>query len=131
MPLNFDKICQTNNRKVFKWAKNRVADLGKMKFCPKCGTLLVQKRTRFVCPKCGYVEKGKVKLVTSEKFARKEGGGVLKEKKSIVMPIIKITCPKCGNEEAYFYTAQTRAGDEAETQFFQCTKCKHRWRKYT
>ncbi len=101
-----------------------------MKFCPKCGTLLVQKRKRFSCNKCGYVEKEKVKLITSEKFIRKEGAGVLREKESIVMPTIAVDCPKCGNEEAYFYTAQTRAGDEAETQFFHCTKCHYKWRKY-
>lgn len=102
-----------------------------MKFCPKCGTVLVQKRKLFGCSKCGYAEKSKVKIVTSEKFSKKEGEGVLKEKESIVMPTISIDCPKCANEEAYFYTAQTRAGDEAETQFFHCTKCGHRWRQYT
>lgn len=102
-----------------------------MKFCPKCGTILVQKRKLFGCPKCGYVEKKKIKLVTSEKFVKKEGLGVLKEKKSIVMPTIRIDCPKCGHGEAYFYTAQTRAGDEAETQFFHCTKCNHKWRRYS
>lgn len=101
-----------------------------MKFCPRCGSLLVQKRKRFSCAKCSYVEKEKVKIVTSEKIVRREGTGVLREKESIVMPTVKIDCPKCGNEEAYFYTAQTRAGDEAETQFFHCTKCHHRWRKY-
>ena len=102
-----------------------------MKFCSKCGTLLVQKRKRFSCPKCGYTDKSKVKMVTSEKFVKKAGSGVLREKESIVMPTISIDCPKCKNEEAYFYTAQTRAGDEAETQFFQCTKCGYRWRRYT
>ena len=102
-----------------------------MKFCPKCGLLLVQKRKLFGCPKCNYTEKGKVKIITSEKFGREKAGGVLREKESIVMPTISIDCPKCGNEEAYFYTAQTRAGDEAETQFFHCTKCHHRWRRYT
>lgn len=102
-----------------------------MKFCPKCGSILVQKRKRFGCPTCGYIERGKVKIVTSEKSGEKEGMGVLREKESIVMPTTTAKCPKCGNEEAYYYTAQTRAGDEAETQFFQCTKCKHHWRQYS
>lgn len=39
-------------------------------------------------------------------------------------------CPKCENKEAYFWTVQTRAGDEAETMFLECKKCKHRWRSY-
>ncbi|RLG67435.1 MAG: transcription factor S, partial [Methanobacteriota archaeon] len=33
-------------------------------------------------------------------------------------------------KDAYFLPVQTRAGDEAETRFFECVKCKHRWRAY-
>ena len=100
-----------------------------MKFCPKCGAVLVLKRKGFGCS-CGYRDKEKIKLIASEKQEHKEGRGVLHEKESVVMPTTKASCPKCKNEEAYFYTAQTRAGDEAETQFFTCTKCHHRWRRY-
>jgi len=41
-----------------------------------------------------------------------------------------VECPKCGNKEAYYWTVQTRAGDEAETKFLKCTRCKHTWRDY-
>lgn len=101
-----------------------------MQFCPKCGLILVQKRKRFVCPKCSYVAKDKVKLKTSEKMEEKQEIGVLKEKDSIVWPIVSLTCPKCGNTTAYFWSTQTRAADEAETRFFRCTKCKYTWREY-
>ncbi|GAI81579.1 unnamed protein product, partial [marine sediment metagenome] len=34
------------------------------------------------------------------------------------------------NEKAYFWSVQTRSGDEAETKFFKCTKCEFTWREY-
>ncbi len=101
-----------------------------MEFCPKCGSVLIEKRKNFGCPRCGYTAKGKVKIEFSEKMQEKQGVGVIKEKDTDVFPVINAVCPKCGNREAYFWTAQTRAGDEAETRFFKCTKCKHTWREY-
>jgi DNA-directed RNA polymerase subunit M len=103
---------------------------GGMQFCPKCGLLLIQKRTRFVCPKCGYSAKGKVKITSSEKIADKLKVGLVKENDTNVWPVTSTTCPKCGGSRAYFWSAQLRAGDEAETQFYKCTKCKHVWREY-
>lgn len=101
-----------------------------MKFCPKCGSILVQKKKRFVCPKCAYVSKDKVKLTTSEKVGSNNKIDVLHEKDSNVWPTVSATCPKCGNDSAFFWTAQMRAADEAETRFFRCTKCKNTWREY-
>ncbi|MBU2523423.1 MAG: transcription factor S [Nanoarchaeota archaeon] len=100
-----------------------------MQFCQKCGRLLVKKRTRFVCDKCGQAAKGKVKIRTSEKMAEKTKIGVLKDKESNVWPVTSATCPKCGNKTAYFWSAMARAQDEAETRFFRCTKCKNTWRE--
>jgi len=102
----------------------------KMQFCPKCGLLLVHKRTRYSCPKCGYAAKGKVKIFSSEKTPEKTKIGAVKEKDTNVWPVTSTVCPKCGNKTAYFWSAQLRASDEAETQFFRCTKCKHVWRIY-
>jgi DNA-directed RNA polymerase subunit M len=30
-----------------------------------------------------------------------------------------------------WWMLQTRSADEATTQFFRCTKCKHTWRNYS
>jgi len=38
-------------------------------------------------------------------------------------------CPKCDNDEAYYYMQQIRAADESETRFFICTECEHKWRE--
>jgi DNA-directed RNA polymerase subunit M len=100
-----------------------------MEFCPKCGAVLIQKVKNFGCPRCNYSTKEKVKLRTSEKVeARKEVPVIKKDTKT--MPVVNEKCKKCGNEEAYFWTIQTRAGDESETKFFKCLKCDHTWREY-
>ena len=101
-----------------------------MEFCPKCGTVLIQKRKKDGCPRCSYSAKGKIKLKTSEKIEEKKKVQVVSEKDSQVLPIVTEECKKCNNDKAYFWTVQTRAGDEAETKFFKCTKCEHTWRYY-
>jgi len=102
-----------------------------MEFCPKCGSILVQKRTNLGCSRCSYTAKGKpAKLKTSEKLENRKEIPVISEKESQVLPIIIETCKECGHDKAYFWTIQTRAGDEAETKFFKCVKCNHTWREY-
>jgi DNA-directed RNA polymerase subunit M len=101
-----------------------------MEFCPKCGTVLIQKNKRDCCPRCRYSTKGKGKLKTSEKIEEKKKIDVISEKDSEVRPIIEQKCKNCGNTKAFFWTLQTRATDEAETKFFKFTKCGFTWREY-
>lgn len=105
-----------------------------MQFCQKCGGILIPKKEGkkiiMMCPKCGF----KTKEVTETKIEEK----TKKEKKDIDvvdtefehLPTTEAECPKCGNKEAYYWMLQTRAGDEPETRFLKCTKCKHTWREY-
>jgi transcription factor S len=101
-----------------------------MEFCPKCGCVLVEKKKNFGCPRCNYKAKSKIKIVSSESIKTKPKIGVVNDKDTDFFPIINLQCPKCSHKEAYFWTSQTRAGDETETKFFRCTKCKHTWREY-
>ena len=101
-----------------------------MEFCPKCGGMLIEKRKNFGCAKCSYTAKGKVKIESTENIKGKEMTAVVRDKDMDTTPVVPAVCPKCGNKEAYFWTSQTRAGDEAETRFFKCTKCRHTWREY-
>ena len=101
-----------------------------MEFCPKCGAVLIQKRKKYGCPRCNYSSKDKVKITTSEKIGEKEEIGVISGKDTETLPIVGEKCRKCGNLKAFFWTVQTRSGDEAETKFFKCTKCEYTWREY-
>ncbi|MFH1585253.1 MAG: transcription factor S [archaeon] len=101
-----------------------------MQFCPKCGAVLIEKRKNYGCPRCNYSSKEKVKLTSSEKLAEQKEIAVISKTDTQVLPEVNEKCKKCGNEKAFFWTVQTRSGDEAETKFFKCTKCDHTWREY-
>jgi len=101
-----------------------------MEFCPKCGSVLEEKRKNFGCVRCGYTSKTKIKIESNEEIEETKAVAVLNEKQVDVFPIVANDCGKCKGKEAYFWTMQTRSGDEAETRFFKCTKCKYTWREY-
>ncbi|MEA3378411.1 MAG: transcription factor S [Nanoarchaeota archaeon] len=105
-----------------------------MLFCPKCGSLLEPKeqgkKNVLVCS-CGYSSIEKEDIVIQEDVNKSNKIEILEEKEIETLPKADEECPKCGNKSAYYWTIQTRAGDEAETRFFQCTKCKYRWRDYS
>jgi DNA-directed RNA polymerase subunit M len=96
-----------------------------MEFCPKCGSLLMMKKTKFGCPRCDYTAKGKIILETKEKIKEKVAITVINEKDGEIHPITDFECTKCGNDKAYFWQRQMRAGDEPESKFYKCTKCKN------
>ncbi|MDD5331764.1 MAG: transcription factor S [Candidatus Nanoarchaeia archaeon] len=103
-----------------------------MMFCQKCGSVLVPGRDKdgiILKCKCGYNSRARKNvLITEEVKLGREDKIELVDKKIETLPKTKEECPKCGNNTAYFWTIQTRAADEAETRFFECTKCKNRWR---
>ncbi len=103
-----------------------------MQFCPKCGSILMPrkrgKKTVVRCS-CGYSSKEKKDFVLKEKVVINNKVEV-EEKKVEPLPEVDIECPKCRNKKAYYWTIQTRAGDEAETIFYKCSKCEHSWRQY-
>src|SRR3989338_10162691 len=103
-------------------------------FCPKCGSILRPKDKggkRILFCTCGFT-KG------PDQESRAELKEVVKSARKIEVvenietdPKIKITCDKCSNKIAYYWTQQTRGADEPETRFFKCTKCNHTWREYS
>jgi len=104
-----------------------------MLFCPDCGSIMSPKeegkKTLLVCA-CEYskVEKEDILIRETVKGAKKLE--IVDDKSKKTMPKTQVECTKCGNKEAYYWAQQTRASDEPETQFFECTKCAYRWRKY-
>lgn len=106
-----------------------------MEFCEKCGGLLVSKKTNkgtqhFVCRICGkkYDKGSEIKI--TEKVNR-EGNIRVVEKQKQELPTTEISCPKCENNEAYWWLQQTRSVDEPPTRFYKCTKCSNTWREYS
>lgn len=97
-----------------------------MEFCPKCGSVIIIKN----CANCDYVADKEVKLESTQKIDAIKEIAVVKEGDNEVFPVIAARCSKCKNNEAHFWTKQTRSGDEAETKFFRCTSCKYTWREY-
>ena len=103
-------------------------------FCPKCGSILMPKtknNKRIIECSCGYKEKdiSKFKKI-KEVIKQGKDIGVVDENIEI-LPMITEECPKCKHNKAYYWTVQTRAGDEPETKFLKCEKCKHIWRDYS
>jgi len=105
-----------------------------IQFCPKCKSILRPKKEGdkvILFCSCGYTHdsagSGSIK---EEKVKVEEAELAVVEKEIETLPKCEAECPKCGNSEAYYWTVQTRAGDEAETKFLKCTKCKKTWRDY-
>ncbi|MEK6839461.1 MAG: transcription factor S [Nanoarchaeota archaeon] len=108
-----------------------------MMFCEKCGALMIPKKDSegkkiIGCSKCRNVSTKREHLILREQVDDKQRKMIeVVEKRVDILPKIKEDCPKCGHKEAYYWSVQTRAADEAETRFFKCVKCGHTWRSYT
>lgn len=101
-----------------------------MKFCPKCGSILIPKDKKLACPRCNYKTTEKQEVVIREKIESTRAVEII-EKEIEILPLTDAKCDKCGHDKAYFWEVQTRAADEPATKFFKCKKCKHIWRDYS
>jgi transcription factor S len=103
-------------------------------FCQKCGSVLLPKKEgnkKLLVCSCGYKTSEIEKTRLTETVARKgKDVEVVDKGKLDILPKISAECEKCGHKTAFFWTAQTRAGDEPETKFLKCEKCGHTWRDY-
>lgn len=101
-------------------------------FCEKCGAIVIGKKGEKVeCPSCGHGNKAKSNVKLKQKIDAKEEKEIIDTNKTAeIHPTTNVDCPQCESTEAFYWTKQTRAGDEPETQFFKCVKCSHQWRDY-
>ena len=110
--------------------------MAKIQFCPKCGSVLIlgeAARGRLQCTneKCSYKTREKKNIIFKEKVQLgRENKIEIIDKQIETLPKVKANCSKCGHKKAYYWMIQTRASDEAETKFYECCKCQHRWREY-
>ncbi|MBC8501322.1 MAG: transcription factor S [DPANN group archaeon] len=106
-----------------------------MLFCPKCGSLLKskeEKKKRILHCSCGFtnkeIEAAEIKETINKKEKEVE---IISGEEEKTLPLCDAVCPKCKHKKAYYWLVQTRAGDEPETKFLKCEKCKHTWRDYS
>jgi DNA-directed RNA polymerase subunit M len=105
-----------------------------MEFCPDCGTIIQPEtedgETILNCSNCDYEDTQSESVEFSETSEKQDGVDVIEGDESDTKPVVDKECPECGNDQAKFWTVQTRAGDEPETRFYECTECEHTWREY-
>ena len=100
-----------------------------MLFCPKCGAILKPKQEkgkRFLGCSCGYTNRKEAASISEKTTGKEEIVVVTEDDRKL--PVADIDCPRCGHGKAGYWTAQTRAGDEAETKFLKCLSCGYTWR---
>jgi len=108
-----------------------------MQFCPKCSSLMVptkkEKKLVLICSSCGNSIENENETVIKEVVEKKEKEIELIDSSTEddSLPLTETECPKCKHTKAHYWTVQTRAGDEPETKFLKCEKCKHVWRDYS
>jgi len=93
-----------------------------MEFCPKCGSVLIQKTKNAGCPRCNYSAKGKLKIKTSEKINEGKEIAIIKKKEGEIHPIIEEECKKCKNNT--FELIASEIGDKNNQIKLYCTRCK-------
>ncbi|AKG39401.1 hypothetical protein MA03_05860 [Infirmifilum uzonense] len=109
-----------------------------MEFCPKCGGLMlpavVDGRKVLKCRSCGYVKESNNPgnaYRLEEKVQRHPLDKITVLDVNVsTLPVVPFKCENCGNDKAYVYEVQTRAGDEPATRFYICTKCRKVYREY-
>lgn len=105
-----------------------------MMFCPKCGSLLKikkEKNKKYYSCSCGYTNRDVGEAQIKEEVAVDKKAVDVVHDDEEPLPLTDAECPECGHSKAYYWLVQTRAGDEADTKFFKCEKCKHTWRDYS
>ncbi len=110
-----------------------------MKFCKRCGSLLIPTKNKkgevtLTCRSCGFEDtaKGVEEIKLKEKISVNNEEKIrIVENETTSYPVTDITCEKCGHNKAEWWTRQTRSSDEPETRFYRCVECKNTWREYS
>jgi transcription factor S len=105
-----------------------------MIFCDKCGSIMVPKKEKdkkiMICSSCNFIDKNSESKKLKETIPQSKEIDILLPDEEKTLPEIEIECQNCKFNKAVYWLVQTRSGDEAETKFYKCLKCKHTWREY-
>jgi DNA-directed RNA polymerase subunit M len=97
-------------------------------FCTKCRGLLSKQENNWVCLVCSSINNAE-DMCFVEKTQQKSEISIINEKDSEILPKIEWKCPRCKNNEAYFWHAITTAADEADTIYYRCSGCNYAMQK--
>ncbi len=109
-----------------------------MKFCKKCGGLMIPSseekggKVKIVCRKCGAKDTSKEGFTMTKTFDQKESAIPVIDNEKHMKNVSKIAveCPRCKNIGAIWWMVQTRGVDEPATRFYKCVKCNYTWKEY-
>lgn len=115
--------------------KGLMARTSLIRFCPNCDSKLRWSRKKsglsLTCPQCGYSQPVERHSFVEGTPARSQLLILNKTAESLrSMPTSQTTCPRCGNDTAYFWIRQTTELEEPSTNFLRCTKCSYTWREF-
>jgi len=106
-----------------------------MRFCDECGSLLFTdwENHHYKCTRCGTTENILENITYTNHNSSNSKIVIIgkNERKLSPLPRTSVFCPKCENNEAYWWMVQTRSSDESATQFFRCTNCGYTQREYS
>ncbi len=96
-----------------------------MEFCKKCSSLLVPKKGKLSCPKCGFKKKPKHKQLIKEEFQPRYVEVI--EDREYGDSTVPIVCWNCKKRGVYVKVLFNRS-DEAPLRMYKCANCKKVWR---
>eukprot|EP01086_Lenisia_limosa_P014389 TRINITY_DN44828_c0_g1_i1.p1 TRINITY_DN44828_c0_g1~~TRINITY_DN44828_c0_g1_i1.p1 ORF type:complete len:120 (+),score=24.84 TRINITY_DN44828_c0_g1_i1:162-521(+) len=108
-------------------------------FCPLCNNLLQHELADYGkvdCQSCKsrvdiseIIKKIKPTVTTLDIKHSFQTNFIVEDEKTKSRAIVKEPCPKCGHEEARYYTLQLRSVDEGATVFYECdnSSCGQKW----
>ncbi|MDI6708283.1 MAG: transcription factor S [Candidatus Thermoplasmatota archaeon] len=96
-------------------------------FCPNCKSLMYPYQGKLKCKKCQTEKEIDSSIIVGT--PPRESELKIIEKREDTLPSTRIECPECNNKEAHWVIKQIRGGDEPETKFYICTRCRYVWRE--
>jgi DNA-directed RNA polymerase subunit M len=92
--------------------------VGKMRFCPKCGSTLMIKSDKMICPRCGYSDNKIEKIVYNSKLNHDKDKTIVADGKTLQGRVTLSICPKCGSARAF----------RLKKRLFKCVTCGYIYR---
>ncbi len=104
-------------------------------FCSKCGAMWTRAKdgSGLICPSCGARPTNpsdlSIKFRSKLETTQQQMSLVLEKTFEEEDSLITITCPRCGNDTAFFRIDIGTKEDFEEIVVYKCTKCGYSWKE--